>query len=300
MKRLDFCALLDSRPLLCDGAMGTQLMSAGLSAGACGERWNVQRPQVVAAIHGSYRAAGCDCVITNTFGGTRYALDRHGAGDEVLSLNRAGAQVARRGAPGAIVLGDVGPFGDFLEPMGDMTAGRLEAIFLEQARALADGGADGVIVETMSDPSEMALAIGAARRVGDWPIVATYAFARAEGAFRTMMGTDVSAAMRSAIDAGADVVGANCGTGLSLTDYLELARQLVVAAAGTPVIMQPNAGAPHTVDGKLYYDATPAQMADLVPRLLSTGVRMLGGCCGTTPDHLTAMARALPPDRRFA
>jgi 5-methyltetrahydrofolate--homocysteine methyltransferase len=300
MTRDELQSAVSSRVMICDGAMGTLLMARGLESGACGEAWNVERPGDVAAIHRSYVEAGCDLVITNTFGGTTGALERHGLAGRADALNLAGAAVARTAAGGrAVVLGDIGPFGGFLEPVGDAAEPDVRAMFDRQVAALRAGGADGIVVETMADPRELALAVRAARAAGDWPVVATYAFGRSgdggdgSAGFRTMMGTTVEQAVGAAIDAGADVVGANCGSGLTLDDYLRLAAALVAAAGSTPVILQPNAGAPQaTGGGAAAYAATPADMARLVGPLIGAGVRIIGGCCGTTPSHLRAMAAA--------
>jgi len=289
-------SLLDElarRPLLCDGAMGTQLFAAGLAPGACGEVWNAQNAKAVEAIHARYRSAGCDLVTTNTFGGTSIALERHGLAARADELNRAGAAAARRAVgDGAWVLGDVGPLGAFLEPLGEVTPEAATEMFAAQVRALRAGGADAVVVETMSDATEMAVAVTAARAAGACPVIATYAFGKGDRseAFRTMMGVGVDAALGAAVDAGADVVGANCGISLGLDDYRRLADALVKAARGRWVILQPNAGSPETVGGKLVYGATPAAMAEMVPAMLACGVRIVGGCCGTTPEHLAAMA----------
>lgn len=294
MNRRKLTEELARRPLLCDGAMGTQLMAAGLKPGSCGELWNVDNAPAVEVIHRRYRAAGCDLITTNTFGGTITALERHALAARCDELNRAGAAVARKAAgDDGWVLGDIGPFGGFLEPLGDTTPQQLHAIFAQQAKALAAGGADGFIVETMADPNELAIAVKACKSAAKLPVIATYAFGHADGGtFRTMMGTTVADAIKAALDAGADIVGANCGTALSLDDYLKLAGQLVAAAGKTPVILQPNAGSPKQVGDKLVYVATPQDMAAIVPKLLAEGVRVIGGCCGTTPDHLKAMADA--------
>jgi 5-methyltetrahydrofolate--homocysteine methyltransferase len=295
MAKAELLAELKKRSLLCDGAMGTQLMARGLPAGACGEQWNVEEPDAVESIHRAYREAGCELITTNTFGGCAPALKRHALDGRVEELNRAGAQAARRAAgENAWVLGDIGPFGDFLEPLGDMKANELLEIFAAQAAALYAGGCDAIIVETMQDPGELSIAVKAAKRVNAKPVISTYAFGDGGNkTFRTMMGTGVKEAISAAIDAGADVVGANCGSGLSLDDYLRLAEQLVSAAGATPVILQPNAGSPVMLDGKLVYRATPADMARIVQPLLQTGVKIVGGCCGTSPEHLRAMGRAL-------
>ncbi len=295
MTGAELVAAVRERPRLADGAMGTQLMQRGLVSGACGELWNVEHPDRVAAVHRDYAQAGSEWILTNTFGGSAAALERHGLAERAAELNRAAARLARDAlGDSVLVLGDIGPFGDFLEPYGLMTADRLLAIFSEQAEALAEGGVDAFIVETMASPDELAIAVEAARRVGDRGVVASYAFDRsANGSFRTMMGTSVEEAIHRAVDAGADIVGANCGTSLSLDDYVRLAEQIVAAAGETPVILQPNAGSPENVDGQLVYPASPENMAELVPKLVQVGVRVIGGCCGTTPEHLKAMRQAL-------
>jgi len=291
---------LKTRPLLCDGAMGTQLFARGLKAGECGELWNVDRPADIQAIHQAYRDAGCDLITTNTFGGSAACLKKAGLADRAAELNLAGARLARAAAGDhAYVLGDIGPFGDFLEPLGDMTASELLDIFFQQATNLYAGGADAIIIETMSDPAELEIAVSAAKKASPSPVIATYAFTDGGNrTFRTMMGTDVKDAISRAISAGADIVGANCGTSLGLPDYVHLAEQILAAAKGRPVMIQPNAGSPTLIDGKLIYRAKSDDMAATVPSFLKLGVRIVGGCCGTTPAHLQAMATALRPATR--
>jgi len=294
MTRPNLIDALHDRPLLCDGAMGTQLMAAGLPTTACGELWNVEHPDRVEAIHRAYLDAGCDMVITNTFGGCRAALAMHGLSDRAAELNRAAAALARRAAgDDRWVLGDVGPFGGFLEPIGDTTVGELTDIFLEQITALHAGGADAAIIETMADPNELAAGVRAARQVADWPVLATCAFQRAGDRLVTMMGVEPADTIHAALDAGAQIVGANCGTDLTLDDYADLADQLVAAAQGAPVILQANAGSPNYVDGQTVFPATPDDFADAARRFLDLGVRVIGGCCGTSPEHLAAVRRAL-------
>ena len=280
--------------LVCDGAMGTQLFARGLTPGECGMRWNEERPADVEAVHSAYALAGCRLITTNSFGGTRSMLERHGSGDRVLDWNRQAAALARAaaGADGW-VLGDVGPFGDFLEPLGDTTEEQLLGIFREQIGALVEGGADAVLVETMSDPAEAAAGVRAAKSVAALPVIVTFAFQKSGGGFRTMMGTPAAEAIAAALEAGADIVGANCGTDLSLDDYAALAKDLKAAAGMAPAILQPNAGAPKNTPDGIRYDATPEEMAAAALRLREAGVSIIGGCCGTTPAHLAAMTRAL-------
>lgn len=279
--------------LTCDGAMGTQLIERGMRIGECGMRWNAERPDVVKEVHQAYRNAGCRLITTNSFGGSRSMLERHGLGDKVADWNRRAAEVAAEvaGADGWVI-GDVGPFGDFLEPLGDTTVAEVEAIFREQISALVAGGADAILVETMSDPGELCAGVRAARAVTDLPVIATYAFQKCAGDYRTLMGTKVAEAIAAAYAAGAAIAGANCGTDLSLADYVELATEICAAAAGRPTIMQPNAGAPHPMGDEVRYDATPEEMAQLARTLRALGISIVGGCCGTTPAHLAAMATA--------
>jgi 5-methyltetrahydrofolate--homocysteine methyltransferase len=285
---------LRSRVLVCDGAMGTQLMRRGMMPGECGMLWNVSRPDDVAHVHREYYKAGCQMITTNSFGGSRVALDQHGMADRVAELNLASARLARQVAGQDVwVLGDVGPFGGFLEPVGDVSETRLDEIFREQIAALIEGGADAILVETMSDPNEAAVAVRAAKKLSSIPVIATFAFQKAGPKFCTMMGSTVEDVVNASVKAGADIVGANCGTSLDLEDYVTLAETLVAAAGPVPVIVQPNAGSPRIMGADAVYDALPEGMAQLALRLRKTGVRVIGGCCGTTPAHLEAMARAL-------
>lgn len=258
--------------------------------------WNVNRPGDVREIHNAYRSAGSDLITTNSFGGSSFMLNRHHLADRTEELNRAAAQIAHAAAGEAgWVLGDVGPFGDFLEPVGETTPDQLRDVLRVQIEALLAGGADAILLETMSDPAEVVVGIEAAKASNAGvPVIVTYAFQKtAPDVFRTMMGTSVEEAMQRAIDSGAQIVGANCGTSLDLKDYVELAKQIVVVAAGAHVIIQPNAGSPRMEDERTVYDATPEQMAATTLQLLAAGVQIVGGCCGTTSEHLSAISRAL-------
>jgi 5-methyltetrahydrofolate--homocysteine methyltransferase len=296
MKRKNLLDELAAHPVCGDGAMGTLLMARGMTSGACGMAWNIDRAEDVKAIHDAYRAAGSQLITTNSFGGSHFVLDLHGRANDVRALNLAAAQVARAAAgDGAWVLGDVGPCGDFIEPVGDLTEDEVREGFRHQIEALLEGGADAVLVETMSDPAEMELGIEAALSCDpEVPVIATYAFQKTTtGEFRTMMGTPVDEAIHRAVAAGAKIVGANCGAALDLDDYVALCKEISKAAGSAHVIIQPNAGAPRQVDGAALYLATPEQMAQTATRLLEAGARIVGGCCGTTPPHLAAIAGAL-------
>ena len=286
-------ALLAQRSLVADGAMGTQLQSLGLAPGECGLRWNIEQPQRVREVHQRYLAAGADLLTTNTFSGTPLALAAHGLELRTAELNRAGAELARHVAgESAFVLGDIGPCGGLLEPYGEISPALAIDAFRMQAEALLAGGADAILVETMSDPAEAALAVQAARAAGATLVVATFAFQHSPSGFRTMMGSEVAPALAAALDAGAEIVGANCGTALSLDDFARLAAELVAAARGHPVVVRPNAGSPAIDAGRIRYHTGPAEFSAAAHRYFAAGARIVGGCCGTTPEHIAAVSLA--------
>ena len=237
MSRLQtLLSTLSARPLQCDGATGTQLQSLGLQAGECCERWVLDHPDRVRLVHQRYLDAGADLLTTNTFGGAAFSLAAHGLDARAAEINRAAALLAREVAgERAWVLGDIGPFGGILEPYGETEPATATAAFRAQAAALLEGGADAILVETMSDPVESALAIAAARKAGAQFVLATFAFQNTPSGFRTMMGATPAAAVQAALDAGANVVGANCGTQLTLDDYASLTAELLAAANAKPV-----------------------------------------------------------------
>ena len=279
---------------LLDGAMGTQLFARGVEVGTCTDYLNVRSPDVVCEVHRAYLDAGSDAVLTNTFGANRYALGRHGLGGEVAAINRAGAEVARRAAgEEKYVLGDIGPSGDFLEPLGTLKADELKKAFAEQAKALVAGGADGLVVETMTALDEAAIAIEAAKSAaGNLPVFTSMSFDKVGDGFKTMMGVDVESAVAKMLSAGADAVGFNCGTA-TLDEYVELAKKLVAAAKAASdkvlVFAEPNAGKPELVDEKAVYRVSPEEFAAAAKRIHAAGITIIGGCCGTTPEHIRAI-----------
>ena len=295
MKQLLLDAL-KQRPLVGDGAMGTQLMLAGLEQGACGEEWNLTHPDLVLGIQRRYAEAGSDCILTNTFGGSRITLNRHSAGDKVAAINRAAVGIARQafaGGPG-FVIGDIGPFGGLLEPYGEFAEADVRAAFDEQALALVDACVDAIIIETQTSLEELLLGIEAAKKAGAACVIGSMAYdVTLDGAnFRTMMGVTPEKAARFMEDHGADIVALNCGTGMDM----ERARQAVVRykrVTGLPVMVQPNAGRPKLVDMKVTYDETPEQMMTGVAPLLAAGASIVGACCGSTPEHIKAFREAM-------
>jgi len=276
--------------------MGTQLMIAGLEQGNCGEAWNLTHPERVLAIQQRYAEAGSDCILTNTFGGSRIMLNRHSHADHVAEINQAGVRIAREafgGRPG-FVIGDIGPFGGLLEPYGDFTEEQVRTAFNEQARALVDAGADAIIIETQTSLEELLLGIRAAREAGAPCIIGSMAYdVTLDGStFRTMMGIDPERAAEFMQENGTDIVALNCGTGMDM----ERARTAVAryrTTTGLPVMVQPNAGQPKLVNMKVVYDETPEQMVTGVVPLLDAGAAIVGACCGSAPAHIRAFRRAM-------
>lgn len=278
-----------------DGAMGTQLIARGVEAGRCNDWLNVELPNMVLDVHKAYIDAGSDAIITNTFGANRYALGRHGCADKAFAINKAGAQVARKAAgEGRYVLGDVGPTGDFLEPLGMLKRDEVHEAFAEQVKGLREGGVDGLIIETMTAIEELEVAIEAAKSAGGGlPVLASMSFDKGGAGFRTMMGVDVATAVSRMIALGVDIVGFNCGT-CTLDEYVELAKAYVAAARGkVPVFAEPNAGKPELLDGRAVYKVTPEEFAAACGKIRDAGVHILGGCCGSTPQHIGAVAKSL-------
>ena len=298
--------ILKTRPLIGDGAMGTQLMFAGLEQGGCGEAWNLTHPDKVLAIQRRYAEAGSDCIITNTFGGSRIMLNRHGHAGDVAEVNKAAVAIAREAFGGragsdragsdraGYVLGDIGPFGGLMEPYGEFTEAQVREAFNEQAKALVDGGADAIIIETMTSLEELQLAIEAAQAAGAPCIIGSMAYdVTLDGStFRTMMGVDPERAAAFMEEHGAHIVALNCGTGMEM----ERARDAVLryrAVTGLPVMVQPNAGVPKLVNMKVVYDETPDHMGGGVVPLIEAGANIVGACCGSTPDHIREFRRLL-------
>ena len=283
-------------PLLGDGAMGTQLMIAGLAQGSCGEAWNLTYPEKVLEIQRRYADAGSDCIITNTFGGSRIMLKRHGSAGDVREINAASVNIARQafgGRPGW-VLGDIGPFGGLMEPFGDFTEAEVCAAFTEQARALVDAGADAIIIETQTGLEELHLAIEAARDAGAPCVIGSLAYdVTLDGStFRTMMGVDPEQAAQFMEENGVDIVALNCGSGMDMT-WARQAIERYRAVTTLPTMAQPNAGLPRLVNMQVVYDETPDEMVRGVIPLLEAGASIVGGCCGSTPDHIRAFRAAM-------
>jgi methionine synthase I (cobalamin-dependent) len=281
--------LVAGGPVLTDGAWGTELQALGLGLGEFPDAWNLSHPDRVAEVAASYVQAGSRVILTNTFGANRIRLAENALADRSTDINRRGVEISRQAAgSGASVFASIGPTGKLLMN-GEVTPEDLSIAFAEQARALADAGADALVVETMSDLSEAELAVKAARETG-LPVVACMVFDSGKNKDRTMMGTTPEHAAKALEAAGADVIGANCGQGIE--GFVAICRRLK-SATSCPIWIKPNAGLPQVVAGKARYATSPEQFASHVPGLLQAGANFIGGCCGTNPSFIRAVA-ALP------
>ncbi|WP_239100604.1 homocysteine S-methyltransferase family protein [Phycicoccus sp. CSK15P-2] len=285
-------ALLDGRAAVFDGGYGWLLQERGLPPGECGESWNLTNPDAVTGLHEEYAVAGATILTANTFGATEPRLAQHGLSGRAEEVARAGTRLARAVADrhGILVAGDIGPTGELLEPLGTLTPDDARTIFAEQVRGLAAGGADLVLVETMSDLEETLAAVAAVREVGpDLPVVATLSF---DTNLRTMMGVSPAQAVQALVGEGAEGVGANCGRGPD--EMRVIADQLVAARSGEVLLVaQPNAGLPELHGDRFAYTLGPEALAEHAVELQDLGIDVVGSCCGSGPDHTRAIATAL-------
>jgi len=296
---MDWKALLKERAvLISDGAWGTELAKQGLEAGDAPELWNAEQPDAVEAVARGYVEAGSDIILTNTFGGSRFKLEKSGLADRTAELNRLGVAISKRAAGDrALVFASIGPTGEFMAPLGLKPEHEFIACFTEQIGACVEAGADGVVIETMTDLGEATAALKAARHAGPQPVVVSMTFDRGPAGFATMMGVKPEHAAAELDAAGADIVGANCGSGIE--NMVEIAK-LMRSATARPLWIKPNAGVPQLVGGKTVFGETPEQMAAKVRPLLEAGANIIGGCCGTTPDHIRRIRAAANEARDIA
>lgn len=278
--------------LLSDGAWGTFLHAKGLAPGQCPEEWNISHRKEVGEIAGGYIDAGADIILTNSFGGSKFKLAHYGYAENVTIFNRAAAEISREAAGSDhYVLGSIGPTGIILM-MGEVSKDELSAAFREQAMALEAGGVNGICIETMSALDEAMIAVSAAKENTNCPIICTFTFERTkQGEYRTMMGISPVEMARSLIDSGVDIIGTNCGNGIKR--MIDIVRELRTVDTAIPILVHANAGAPVVKDGHTVFPETPEEMSALVPSLIDAGAAIIGGCCGTTPEHISAMAGIL-------
>ena len=280
-------------PVVADGGMGTMLFSLGLAQGDSPELWNVDHPDRIRSVHQGYIEAGAQIILTNSFGGNRIRLGRHDLAGRAAELNAAAARLARAEADAVpqpvVVGGSIGPTGQMLAPMGTLSFEEAVEAFAEQARALVEGGVDVLWIETMSDLEEVRAAHTACRQSApDVPVVTTMTF---DTKGRTMMGVTPERALSTLGEFGVIALGANCGNG---PDEIEgVIQKMSASGPAVPLIAKANAGLPRMVDGAAVYDATPEVMADYARRVREHGAQIIGACCGSTPDHIRAIAQAL-------
>ncbi|MDR0293190.1 MAG: homocysteine S-methyltransferase family protein [Oscillospiraceae bacterium] len=285
-------AVKSGKVLISDGAWGTFLYKKGMKPGECPERWCLERFDDVKDIAASYIAAGANMVESNSFGGTSFKLKGFGLADKADEINQAAARASREAAgDGNWVIASIGPTGKMLVTE-EVTEEELYEAFKDQAVALEKGGADAVCIETMSDIGEAVEAIKAVKENTRLEIICTFTFEKtARGGYRTMMGVTPVQAAEAALEAGADIIGANCGNGIER--MVEIVGEIRAAAGDTPILVHANAGLPVNVDGKDVFPETPEDMAKAVPALVAAGANIIGGCCGTTPEHINAMKQAI-------
>jgi len=281
-------ALREGKVLVSDGAWGTLMQQHGLKAGECPELWNITHSGIIKDIAGNYIGAGADMVETNSFGGTCFKLEYFGLSDKVTEINEAAARLSREAAgENKWVIGSVGPTGKMLI-MGDVTEDELYEAFRQQVTALEKGGADAVCIETMSDIDETVIAIRAAKENTTLEVIATFSFdAIGENEYRTMMGVSPAETATACIEAGADIVGTNCGNGLK--NMVDIVFQIKTAVPDALILIHANAGLPRLENGVNVYPETPEQMAGLTCSAIEAGANIIGGCCGTTPIHISAI-----------
>lgn len=286
MNLLEFAA---AGPVLSDGAWGTQLQARGLTDGECPDHWNLVHPDRVMDVARSYVEAGSAVILTNTFRANRVALAPYGLGGQIAAINAAGVRLSREAAQGrARVFASIGPTGKVLA-VGEISPEEALAAFREQAQALAEGGADALLIETMSDLGEASLALEGARTTG-LPVLVSFAFESGKNRDRTMTGATPEQVAHRMAEEGADSVGANCGVGIA--EYVPICRRLR-AATSLPLWIKPNAGLPELVDGRPVYRTGPDQFASHIPALVDAGANFIGGCCGTDPRFIGAAVRVM-------
>ncbi len=288
-------AVKKGKVLISDGAWGTFLQKKGLKPGECPELWAVERPADVKAIAQAYFAAGADMVESDTFGGTSFKLEHYGLKDRVSEINEASARLSAEAAAEAggnkWVIASVGPTGKMLV-MEDVTEAELYNAFKEQVVALAKGGADAICIETMSDVAEAALAVKAVKENTSCEAIATFTFSlTVNGDYRTMMGVSPEQAAEAMVEAGADIIGTNCGNGIER--MIAIVQAMRTVAKDIPILVHANAGLPQNINGVDTFPESPEDMARQVRGLVAAGANIIGGCCGTTPAHIKAMKEAV-------
>jgi 5-methyltetrahydrofolate--homocysteine methyltransferase len=282
--------LEDRTVMIADGAWGTQLAERGLQPGEAPEGWVIHQPDAVREVAQSYVDAGAEIVLTDTFGGSRFKLAKCDLEDQVAEINRRAAELSRDAAgDDALVFASIGPTGEFMQPLGLLGEDDMVEAFSEQVTAMVEGGTDGILVETMTDLGEAKAALQAAKDSFDGPVVVSMTFDKGPKGYATMMGVRPEQAAEELQEAGADIVGSNCGHGIE--NMMEVIA-LMAGASDLPLWAKPNAGMPQLIDGQTVFTQTPEETAAHFDALVEAGARIIGGCCGTTPEHIRALVEA--------
>lgn len=280
-----FKRLLNKKKILvADGAWGTELIKKGLPSGDAPEVWNLENPDLVKIVAKGYVEAGSDIILTNTFGANKLKLKRTGFTGEVSEINRAGVELSREVAGESLVFASIGPTGEFLKPMGNFAEKDFVKVFSEQVKGIVEGGANGIIIETMSDVNEALCALKAVKKNSSLPVGITFSFNKGHKGFATMMGVSPEKVLSTFAKKRVDIIGANCGS-VTIEDMLEVAS-IMKKLTSIPLWIKPNAGLPVVKKGKTVYPQTAEEMASFVPQLITAGANVIGGCCGTTPEHI--------------
>jgi 5-methyltetrahydrofolate--homocysteine methyltransferase len=283
--------LQEKEILISDGAWGTELSKLGMAAGIAPESWNYEKPEQVLAVATSYVEAGADIILTNSFGGTRFKLERNGIADQLEKANRTATEISKRAAvEQTLVFASLGPTGEFMEPLGTLSEKEVVAAFAEQVKALLTGKPDGLVIETMTDLGEAQAALRACREVCDLPVVVCMTYDKGAAGYATIMGIKPQQAAEELTRAGATAVGANCGAGIE--NMIEIVG-LLRAGTDLPLWAKANAGLPELENGQTVFRQGPADFAAGAEELRAAGASIIGGCCGTTPEHIKALCSAL-------
>jgi len=282
----------DGKILLLDGATGSQLIARGMKPGECPEKWNVSNKENIKAIASLYFNAGSDAVLTNTFGGSTIKLKGYGLEERVYELNFAGAKNVIEAKPaGKFVLGSVGPTGAMLEPFGELTKAEMISAFTLQAKALVDAGVDGIMLETFTDLNEVDCALDAIRQYSQIPVIVSLTYTKSPMGYNTMMGTSIEDAVKYLLKSDVFAIGSNCGNGIE--NMIEVGKEIRKHSDKIKILVKPNAGEPKLIDGKTCYSEGPEVFYNKASELLSFKPSMVGGCCGTTPEHIKMLRKII-------
>lgn len=285
-----FEILKEKTVLVADGAWGTEIQKDKNSEGIFPELLNIHNPQIIENIARAYIEAGADIILTNTFGGNLFKLRKYRAEDKFEQINIKGVEISKKVAGDKLVFASVGPTGELLQPYGNMTEKDAQNCYYQQIEILSDAGADGIVIETMSDINEAKCALVAARSITDKTVVVCFTFNQGSNGYKTLMGNSIQQCVSMSKEYGANLIGSNCGSGIE--HFIQITKELK-NLSNLPVWVKPNAGVPRLVSGKTVYPDSPEYMAGFIPNLITSGASVIGGCCGTTPLHIRKIAQEI-------